>query len=93
MVSPAIVTSGAGVNWLSVAGWMTKTELFPEPEMASFLAPGPSMSRLLAIVSGPLVSEIVPPSSDALKLMVSPGWAMPIAWRRVPAPLRPETSP
>jgi len=50
---------------------MSKTRLASLPLMVSWLAPGPSMSRLLVIASSPLVRVIVWPFRLGSKTMVS----------------------
>ena len=65
---------------------MSKTRFALLPLMASKLAPGPSMSRLLLNASSPLVSVMVWPSRVGAKTIVSPLPAALIAARREPAP-------
>src|SRR5262245_22559505 len=82
IVRPAMVTATGFWFWLTL-----KTRLALLPLMASKLAPGPSMSRLLLIASSSLVSVIVWPLRLGAKTMLSPLLARPIASRREPAPL------
>jgi hypothetical protein len=57
------------------------------PLIASWLAPGPSIVRLLLRSSSPLLSVIVCPFRLEAKLMVSPGLAAAISARSVPGSL------
>jgi hypothetical protein len=66
---------------------MSKTRLISLPLMASRLAPGPSMSRLLVIASWSLVRVMVWPARLEAKTIVSPLLAAAMVSRRDPPPL------
>src|SRR5947209_11004237 len=66
---------------------MLNTRFLSLPLMARRLAPGPSMSRLLSIVSWSLVSTMVWPARPGAKTIRSPLLALVIRSRSEPAPL------